>query len=1048
MGFYGNITSATKTQFAFDRTYPNRHIMDVNAKKDGVYLGRYVLVEYDVAVQPYLEHQVEAGDDYLRVYCKNYSEENINNLLFYTSATTQDESTRLKWTDIPAENNPHHGQGRAVLEGQIVWILVDANAPQINNKDEYRVFFQCTGKTKENDYAVLTRVVNEKVKDHYVENFNIDMEVYGKGRGFDSTVWQKVYTNDVEKYVMIAELNSVVPTFDLDVDAPTMSPLTPHFDTDSTSVYYKLHWQPQWGLRVSKQEDIPSDSETIWIKETYDTETDIKTKWYWHEKDGEWKAYEDEDEIISMAAAIHFNKIAFDPQVKSDRKTVEGINKHYSGTDDDVNYFTIMPTGVSGDTYNAHDGTGKRLPAEDIQEMRINLPAIGNMMSDAWDIIHGPLRNDDKREFRKNNDGQYLDKMNQITENKEESRVDSLQGRLDSIAELKIDEIPIKRSSDGELVGTRINGNKNFSFAEDDEIREILWEEVSDSFDMDDPWISTTINTERIVNNHTDKNEKGEYVGNNGISIHHTYYPTKDSTSSIDVNSKTADGSYSKETSETYKKDNILNSNLDSDGNTINLYSPYVDATGHVVGKNIETITLPYAYKTFKTENGVSLEEEQDLFDAGIGESTFTTADNTQDSLMVDPFNKWIQTKFSEDKLEIAHTIDPIDIVDADDTNLNDEDIDNIVIQDIQHDAAGHIISNKNHKYVLPYSFKTIQVSNSNDNPHPDAYREWNDNIIVGTELPAKADSPHDILGIKSLNKNIKIYTANSYYSLPPSLGGGSKNSVALYVEHDFPAPSLFNSNLKSNNNISPKFGDSFNVSTFGTDGTGHVGELGEYAIILPTPSLNDLTATGASVLTGISMVPETGAITQTNANVGSLLLTGYPVEESDEQIAAKDSINEAFGKLQNQLNNEIDRATKAEAEVLSDAKAYTDDIKEALLGEGIKDTFDTLVEIQNWIEGDGVNTAELTSAIATETDRAKDKENELSNSLTSLQKVAITQDKKFIYWEKEKIETDENGEETTVIEKMEYTIEELVKHIKTLEDRIAQLEGNSEATE
>ena len=82
MGFYGNITSATKTQFAFDRTYPNRHIMDVNAKKDGVYLGRYVLVEYDVAVQPYLEHQVEAGDDYLRVYCKNYSEENINNLLF------------------------------------------------------------------------------------------------------------------------------------------------------------------------------------------------------------------------------------------------------------------------------------------------------------------------------------------------------------------------------------------------------------------------------------------------------------------------------------------------------------------------------------------------------------------------------------------------------------------------------------------------------------------------------------------------------------------------------------------------------------------------------------------------------------------------------------------------------------------------------------------------------------------------------------------------------------------------------------------------------
>jgi hypothetical protein len=31
--------------------------------------------------------------------------------------------------------------------------------------------------------------------------------------------------------------------------------------------------------------------------------------------------------------------------------------------------------------------------------LTINLPAIGNMMSDAWDIIHGPLRNDDMRQW-------------------------------------------------------------------------------------------------------------------------------------------------------------------------------------------------------------------------------------------------------------------------------------------------------------------------------------------------------------------------------------------------------------------------------------------------------------------------------------------------------------------------------------------------------------------------------------------------------------------------------------------------------------------------
>jgi hypothetical protein len=50
--------------------------------------------------------------------------------------------------------------------------------------------------------------------------------------------------------------------------------------------------------------------------------------------------------------------------------------------------------------------------------MRINLPAIGNMMSDAWDIIHGP--------------------------NRDNSSVDSLQGRLDFFTqEIKSNEIPV-----------------------------------------------------------------------------------------------------------------------------------------------------------------------------------------------------------------------------------------------------------------------------------------------------------------------------------------------------------------------------------------------------------------------------------------------------------------------------------------------------------------------------------------------------------------------------------------------------------------------------
>ena len=50
MGFYGNITNTNRTQFQFDKTYPNRKVMDDAARFDGIYIGRYVLVEYDTAL--------------------------------------------------------------------------------------------------------------------------------------------------------------------------------------------------------------------------------------------------------------------------------------------------------------------------------------------------------------------------------------------------------------------------------------------------------------------------------------------------------------------------------------------------------------------------------------------------------------------------------------------------------------------------------------------------------------------------------------------------------------------------------------------------------------------------------------------------------------------------------------------------------------------------------------------------------------------------------------------------------------------------------------
>lgn len=83
-------------------------------------------------------------------------------------------------------------------------------------------------------------------------------------------------------------------------------------------------------------------------------------------------------------------------------------------------------------------------------------------------------------------------------------------------------------------------------------------------------------------------------------------------------------------------------------------------------------------------------------------------------------------------------------------------------------------------------------------------------------------------------------------------------------------------------------------------------------------------------------------------------------------------------------LADEITRAKAAEAKALDDAKKYTDDVKKSILGEGISTTFDTLVEIQNWINGAGVNATELTEAIAVETQNRANADTRIEGLITS----------------------------------------------------------------
>jgi hypothetical protein len=96
-----------------------------------------------------------------------------------------------------------------------------------------------------------------------------------------------------------------------------------------------------------------------------------------------------------------------------------GFNKEESVHNDGENYLRILP-GSSDKKYFGHNKEGEK--AEDIYEMEVNLPAIGNMVAEGWDFIYGGGRegvaDDDKtslydiRELFKDQYNYFMDILN------------------------------------------------------------------------------------------------------------------------------------------------------------------------------------------------------------------------------------------------------------------------------------------------------------------------------------------------------------------------------------------------------------------------------------------------------------------------------------------------------------------------------------------------------------------------------------------------------------------------------------------------------------
>lgn len=351
--------------------------MDNGCLEDGVFVGRHVLVEYDKEMS------------FKILYYGKYN--NGSQILALYSDDTMEEGTRVL----------------NINKDEVIQVKVQE--PEANDTTATIHFYKCLGSNNSGEPFFEFLDIKDEV-DNYIKNYQIDKNVYGlessNFRGYDSTVWIKVSKPSADgstyelHYVQIADLNSVVPDFDVVADAPTMTPLPPHFDANTSSnLHYNLHVQTPYGFRVKEAEaNEKSDAKTTWWTTTYNSKTNTT----------ETQSQE------NVNAAIYFNAAGFNPEQQSED----------TGT---ANYIKLEPSGRSGNIYEHENNQG------DIQELSISLPAIGNAVSQVYDVLKGPERND--------------------------SQSESLNGILDSFKNIETGSLLIKDRSDNVIKKAELQGD-------------------------------------------------------------------------------------------------------------------------------------------------------------------------------------------------------------------------------------------------------------------------------------------------------------------------------------------------------------------------------------------------------------------------------------------------------------------------------------------------------------------------------------------------------------------------------------------------------------
>lgn len=359
--YFGNIQNAERAQLRFDKIYPNKKAMDESlAAGDGVFIGRFVLIEYDDGTKSRRRGYLKDKYGFDQQKCELYAD------------STCTIPYRLTETD------PNTGYG--VYPNDLFYASTD---------NLYNYYFICLNETTANGNALFRTLrranINETVTD-YELNYNVDKAANPDmtDNGFDATVWRKAVRNGKEIYQLIARLNSELPRFYVEEDAPSLTPVAPHLGFHSTNKDYSLHLQSNWGFRIGE------------AKEPGKTDLDVT---YTYAEYNPILNVTEEKTVGPYPADLYYNKAGFDP----------AFNNYDYNTPSEI---SLLPTGESGKIYYNHEytpdnGQDQYITQKDIQELKFHLPEIGNTVASLWNLVYGEGEFTNTGALKRNQDIQW-----------------------------------------------------------------------------------------------------------------------------------------------------------------------------------------------------------------------------------------------------------------------------------------------------------------------------------------------------------------------------------------------------------------------------------------------------------------------------------------------------------------------------------------------------------------------------------------------------------------------------------------------------------------